>query len=92
MKGGPTPGCGIPPDPAGVDLYRVAYRTVRGETYSRLFRQGAAAERFAQKVAEHGGQVRVHFATISRWREMPTCRYCHPGAGHHDHLRERGAL
>ena len=83
MKGGPTPGEGRTPDPLGGDIYRVSYRSVRGETFSRLFRQAIAAERFAINALHWGADVRVHYATVSRWRELPVCRYCHAKAGPH---------
>lgn len=87
MKGGPTPAEGTAPDPLACEVFRVAYRTTRGETFSRLFRQEHAAVRFARKVIEHGGDARLHHTTVKRWREVPLCRYCHPTAGPHEHER-----
>ncbi len=54
----PAQGC-YPVRPAGGWLYRVAYVTTRGETYSRLFRQQQPAFNFAATIVERGGNPRV---------------------------------
>jgi hypothetical protein len=69
MRGGPTPGYGQTPDPIGCELFRVSYRSARGETFSKLFRQQTAAQRFAQRVLDNGGEPRVHRASVATWRE-----------------------
>ena len=85
MRGGPTPGAGLPPDPLGGELWRVSYRTQRGETASRLFRHRAAARRFAAGVLDHGGDVRLHSTRLAGWREEHPCVLCEIGSKGHNH-------
>jgi hypothetical protein len=85
VKGGPSPARGLPPDPLGGWLFRVAYTTARGETFTRLYRQQGAAERFAKKVLDHGGDPRLHRTRLDGWHELPTCALCEVGFIGHDH-------
>lgn len=85
MKGGPTPADGMPPAPLGGWLFRVAYISQRGETFSKLYRQQAAAERFARKVLDHGGTARLHRVQIDGWQELPSCHACAASAPGHKH-------
>jgi hypothetical protein len=85
VRGGPAPQCGLPPDPVGGWLYRVAYTTARGETFTKLYRQQGAAERFVRKVLDHGGDPRLHRARLAGWHELPTCTLCEVGFMGHDH-------
>jgi hypothetical protein len=55
----PAPGVGWPVRPVGGYLYRVAYVTRRGMTFSRLFRQEQAARNFAASVYERDGNPRI---------------------------------
>jgi hypothetical protein len=85
VKGGPTPGESTPPAPLAGWLFRVAYVSQRGETYSKLYRQQAAAERFARKVLDNGGQARLHRTRLERWEEVPACYACANQAPGHQH-------
>jgi hypothetical protein len=85
MRGGPTPGEGAPPAPLSGWLFRVAYVSQRGETFSKLYRQQAAAERFARKVLDHGGEARLHRVRLGTWDELPACYLCHNRAPAHQH-------
>lgn len=69
MRGGPTPSAGRAPDPVATWLFRVSYRTRRGETFSKLFRREASARLFAQRVRDYGGTARLHRGRITAWEE-----------------------
>jgi hypothetical protein len=85
VKGGPTPSHGTPPAPLSGWLFRVAYVSQRGETFSKLFRQQAAAERFARKVLDNGGDARLHCTRLGQWDELPACYACAHRAPGHQH-------
>lgn len=85
MKSGPTPSYGTPPAPLSAWLFRVAYVSRRGETFSKLYRQQAAAERFARKVLDNGGRPRLHRVRLDGWQELPPCYLCHNRAPAHQH-------
>jgi hypothetical protein len=70
MRGGPSPSWGVPPDPVGGWLHRVAYVQANGVTHSRFFRQETAARRFAARVLEEGGEPRHHKTRLDRWTEV----------------------
>ena len=85
MKGGPTPSDGKAPAPLAGWLFRVAYVSQRGETFSKLYRQQAAAERFCRKVLDNGGQPRLHRVQLAGWQELPPCRPCAARVPAHQH-------
>jgi hypothetical protein len=67
----PAPGR-YPTAPVGGWLYRVAYVTTRGETYSRLFRQQQPALDYAAGIVKKGGNPRVDRIrlTTSEWGHL----------------------
>lgn len=85
MKGGPTPGPSTPPEPRAGWLFRVAYVTQRGETFAKLYRHKDAAEKFARKVLDNGGEARLHRVRLDEWEELPACGACARELPEHEH-------